>query len=40
MRGLPGDELFKAVDWGDGSDEMFLRRLWDDLYGGEPAAGS
>jgi len=36
---LPGDELFKAVDYGDGSDERFLRRLWDDLYGDEPIAG-
>ena len=30
---LPGDELFDAVDYGDGSDEAFLRRLWHDLYG-------
>ena len=37
---LPDDELFKAVDYGDGSDERFLRRLWDDLYGDEPVAGS
>jgi hypothetical protein len=36
---LPGDELFKAVDYGDGSDERFLRRLWRDLDGDEPAAG-
>jgi hypothetical protein len=34
---LPDDELFKAVDFGDGSNEAFLRRLWHDLYGGEPA---
>jgi hypothetical protein len=33
---LPDDELFKAVDYGDGSDERFLRRLWRDLYGDEP----
>ena len=33
---LPDDELFKAVDFGDGSDERFLRRLWRDLYGDEP----
>lgn len=33
---LPDDELFKAVDYGDGSDERFLRRLWHDLYGDEP----
>jgi hypothetical protein len=32
---LPDDELFKAVDYGDGSDEKFLRRLWRDLYGDE-----
>lgn len=32
---LPDDELFKAVDYGDGSDERFLRRLWRDLYGDE-----
>ena len=37
---LPDDELFKAVDYGDGSDERFLRRLWRDLYGDEPAAGT
>jgi hypothetical protein len=37
---LPGDELFRAVDYGDGNDERFLRRLWHDLYGDEPAAGS
>ncbi|HTX29490.1 MAG TPA: hypothetical protein VME19_20990 [Streptosporangiaceae bacterium] len=37
---LPDDELFKAVDYGDGSDERFLRRLWRDLYGDEPMAGS
>ena len=34
---LPDNELFKAVDYGDGSDEAFLRRLWRDLYGDEPA---
>jgi hypothetical protein len=34
---LPDGELFKAVDYGDGSDEKFLRRLWRDLYGDEPA---
>jgi hypothetical protein len=36
---LPDDELFKAVDYGDGSDEKFLRRLWRDLYGDEPVGG-
>jgi hypothetical protein len=35
---LPGDELFHAVDYGDGSDEAFLRRLWHDLYGDQPGA--
>jgi hypothetical protein len=37
---LPNDELFKAVDYGDGSDDKFLRRLWRDLYGREPVAES
>ncbi|MGH3205871.1 MAG: hypothetical protein ACRDOA_15840 [Streptosporangiaceae bacterium] len=37
---LPDDELFKAVDYGDGSDERFLRRVWRDLYGDEPVAGA
>jgi hypothetical protein len=34
---LPGDELFQAADYGDGSDARFLRRLWRDLYPDEPA---
>jgi hypothetical protein len=33
---LPGDELFESVEYADGSDEAFLRRLWRDLYGDEP----
>jgi hypothetical protein len=37
---LPDDELSAAVEYEDGSDEKFLRRLWRDLYGDEPAAGS
>jgi len=37
---LPGDELFHAVDYDDGSDEAFLRRLWHDLYGDQPGAGA
>jgi len=37
---LPDDELFKAVDYGDGSDQAFLCRLWHDLYGAEPLAGA
>ncbi len=36
---LPGGELFDAVDYGDGSDEAFLRRLWHDLYGDHPCSG-
>jgi hypothetical protein len=39
-RQLPDDELFKAVDYGDGSDERFLRRLWRELYDDEPIADS
>jgi hypothetical protein len=35
---LPDDELSEAVQYDDGSDEKFLRRLWHDLY--EPIAGS
>jgi hypothetical protein len=37
---LPGDELFEAVEYDDGGDEQFLRRLWRDLYGDEPAPTS
>jgi hypothetical protein len=33
---LPGDELSHAVEYGDGTDEAFLRRLWHDLYGDRP----
>jgi hypothetical protein len=33
---LPDDELWKSVEYGDGSDEAFLRRLWHELYGDEP----
>jgi hypothetical protein len=33
---LPGDELSDAVEYGDGSDEAFLRRLSHDLYGAGP----
>jgi hypothetical protein len=33
---LPGDELSESVEYDDGSDEVFLRRLWHDLYGDEP----
>jgi hypothetical protein len=37
---LPDDELSEAVEYDDGSDERFLRRLWRDLYGGETVGGS
>jgi hypothetical protein len=33
---LPGDELSESVEYSDGSDEAFLRRLWHELYGDEP----
>jgi hypothetical protein len=33
---LPGDELFEPVEYDDGSDEAFLRRLWPHLHEGEP----
>jgi hypothetical protein len=32
---LPDEELSTAVEYDDGSDERFLRRLWRDLYGDE-----
>jgi hypothetical protein len=37
---LPGSELSEAVEYDEGSDEKFLRRLWRDLYGDEPVGGS
>ena len=33
--GLPADEFFESVQYDDGSDAAFLRRLWHDLYGDE-----
>ena len=33
---LPDNELFKAVQFSDGSNEAFLCRLWHDLYGNKP----
>ena len=33
---LPGDELWESVEYNDGSNEAFLRRLWRELYGDEP----
>jgi hypothetical protein len=35
-RQLPNHELSESVEYDDGSDEAFLRRLWHDLYGDEP----
>lgn len=37
---LPEGELDDAVEYDDGSDEKFLRRLWRDLYGDEPVPSS
>jgi hypothetical protein len=34
--GEPGDELFKSVQYDNGSSETFLRWLWHELYGDEP----
>jgi hypothetical protein len=34
---LPEGELDDAVEYSEESDEKFLRRLWRDLYGDEPA---
>jgi hypothetical protein len=33
---LPAGELSNSVQYDDGSDEKFLRRLWHDLYPDEP----
>ena len=32
---LPGNELSESVHYEDGSPEVFLSRLWRDLYGDE-----
>lgn len=32
----PENALYVAAQFGDGSDEAFLRRLWHDLYPNEP----
>jgi hypothetical protein len=37
---LPGHELSESVEYDDGSDEAFLRRLWHELYGDEPLDAS
>jgi hypothetical protein len=34
---LPEGELDSAVEYTDENDAAFLRRLWRDLYGDEPA---
>jgi hypothetical protein len=36
---LPGDELYHAAEYDDGSDEAFLRHLWRDMFPGEPVPG-
>ena len=33
---LPGAELYREVQYDDGSADRFLRRLWHDLYPDEP----
>jgi hypothetical protein len=33
---VPREELFRHVQYYDGSPEAFLLRLWHDLYGDEP----
>lgn len=40
VSGLPDGALFTAAEFGDGSDEEFLRRLWGDLHGGEDVQNS
>ena len=32
---LPDDELSESVQYADVTDEVFLRRLWRELYGNE-----
>jgi hypothetical protein len=34
---IPEDDLDYEVQYDDGSADRFLRRLWRDLYPGEPA---
>ena len=36
---VPCCELSSHVQYDDGSPEAFLRRLWRDLYDGEPVPG-
>jgi hypothetical protein len=36
---LPEWELYREVQFDDGSAEKFLRRLWRDLYPDEPVPG-
>jgi hypothetical protein len=35
---VPRGELFSHIQYDDGSPEVFLRRLWRDLYGDEPVS--
>ena len=37
---VPGDEFFSHVQYDDGSDEAFLKRLWRGLYGDEPVTAT
>ena len=37
---LPRGELDTAAEYSDENDQKFLRRLWRDLYGGEPVPDS
>jgi hypothetical protein len=36
---VPEEELYREVQYGDGSLEKFLHRLWRDLYPDEPMPG-
>jgi hypothetical protein len=36
---VPQADLYREVQYGDGSAERFLRRLWHDLYPDEPVPG-
>ncbi|WP_385928129.1 hypothetical protein [Tenggerimyces flavus] len=34
--GLPEDALFDVTHYGDGSDEAFLKRVWEEIFPEEP----
>jgi hypothetical protein len=34
---VPEEDLFRHVEYDDGSQEVFLQNLWRDLYGDGPA---